>query len=187
MANPWRGKRWILMSPLALFILLYLSMFCTGIPLLARTIPMSAKLPPGNAASGETLPSEATAATAQVVQNPNCWLHGVQADWMVVATWLLVPLVASFPLAPSWRNVRRKKTALAATLLLLLLALTLILLESFTGYFIGRMLRSDSGVVQGTFVRFAVLHSLGFPILIILVLGFVLWVQVRLARRAASD
>jgi len=179
-------KRLLLMAPFALWALLLLSLFWTGIPLLAQTLSLSKKLPPGNVSSGEPCSAEATSAASLVVQNPLCQFHNLQGHGVAIATWLLIPLVGVFPLVPAWRKVKRRKAAIAATVLPLLLGLFLFLLESFTGYFIGKMLRHTDGVVHGTFARFAALHTLGFPLLIVIVLGFLLWVQVRLAKRATD-
>lgn len=180
-------KRLVWMLPHALFVLLFLSMSSTGIPLIGRTFPVSATLPQGNLSSGEPLSSEATAAATQLAQDPLCIFHSAQAHWMGVASWILIPLAAIIPLSPALRNVRRKKLAVAVTLILILLVLILILLESFTGYFVGRMLRNPSSMVEGAFVRFVAVHSLALPVLLVLVLGLLSWVQARLAKRAASD
>jgi hypothetical protein len=179
-------NRLLWMSPLLLFSLLYLSLFITGLPLLARSLPITSKLPPGNGPTEEPLSDEATAATSELVRDPHCRAHNLQGHGMGVAGWLLLPLAAVLPLAPAWRRLRRRKTALAATLVPLLLVLLLLLLESFSGYMLAKMFRSISGVNQGPFMRFSALHSLMAPLLIVLLLGFLLWVQGRLSKRAAA-
>ena len=180
-------KRVLWMSPLLLLCVLTLGLSLTGIPLLRRSIDLGKRLPPGNMPTGEeTLSPEATAACRELVESPGSRFHGFQGYWMVVATWLLIPLAACFPLIPAWRGTRRRKTALVATGLPHSFLLLLILLESFSGVLIGQLLRSGTGVVRGQFARLVALHGVGVPVLFVLTAGFLLWVQARLSKRVST-
>lgn len=177
-------KRLLWMTPLVLLVFAYLSMFCTGLPLMSETMAISGTLP--LAPTEEPLSAETTGATTRLVQNPGCYAHNIHGHLMTVATWLLIVPAALCPLLPAWRNTRRRKMALALSLLSLVAVLSLILLESFTGHLVYRMLRSRVDVVRGTYMRIVALHAMGLPFLILPAMGFWTWVQARLSKRAVG-
>jgi hypothetical protein len=103
---------------------------------------------------------------------------------MLVITWLLFPLIGLFPLVLGWNGSRRKALAVTLTVIPVLFLLLLTIAESFTGYLVGGMIGNPDGVPRGRFLRFLALHSLGFPILMVLSIAFLSWVQLRVAKRA---
>jgi len=170
--------------PLLLLIVLFLGLAGAAAPLVPRSSSLRTAFAPGNLEpEGPTPPDSArrleTQASSELSRS-----HSLQGTGMVILTWLLVPLAGVFPLLLAWKGIRRKTLAVLLTVAPLLFLLLLILAESFTGHFLGGLIRNPEGISQGRYLRFLALHSAGFPLLLVFTQAFLFWVQLRVARRA---
>jgi hypothetical protein len=163
---------------------LFLSMACGGIPLFGHARKLASAFPPGAGFPEGPPPPDGAERLAKHDALPLRGFHEGQGHWMVVASLLTVPLAMIFPLSLGWAGARRKVLATLLVLLPLLFLLLLILLESFTGHLIGGMIREGPVRVRGTYMRFMALHVFGLPLFALLTYVFLLWVQVRISKRA---
>ena len=111
-------------------------------------------------------------------------LHGGVGRGYLVAMYLLLPLCVVVPLVESWRQVKRKFLAVFLMVIGYLGVGFLSLLESFTGYLIGRPTGSEGSLPPGTLLRMKALHYVGVPFLLVVALACVWILTLRLARRA---
>jgi hypothetical protein len=172
------------MAPLLVIAAGFLALTASGIPLLRKMPDLVRRFPEGNTRPAGPPDPDDVAALDRHVHTDLSRLHATHGHWLIVAAWILVPLAGFFPLTSGWRGVRRKGLALFATIVLLAFLFLFLLVESFTGHLIGGMFREPTGIARGPMLRFTVLHALGFPLLTLLTLGALVWVQGRLAKRA---
>lgn len=177
-------RHWVRILPLLTLGGVFLAMACSGVPLFERARKLASAFAPGAGFPEGPPPPDGAAKLAAHAELPLRGFHGGQGHWTVVASYLAVPLALIYPLALGWNGIRRKAFATILVVLPLLFLLLLILLESFTGHLIGGMIREGPVVVRGTYMRFVALHVFAFPLLALPTWVFLLWVQIRISKRA---
>jgi hypothetical protein len=161
-----------------------LALAASGFPLHLKMPPLVNRLPAGNLAPTDPLSRVDAEALARHTASDLSTLHADSGHWILVSAWLLMPLAAVFPLALGWRGVRRKGAAVLTTLTLLGALFALLLMESFTGYMIGGMLRNPTGVARNPLLRFLGVHGFALPFSFTVVFAMAFWVQNRISQRA---
>ena len=106
-------------------------------------------------------------------------LHRVLSHFSVPGSLLTLLLATWLALFRAWKGMRRKALACICSGVLSLLVIFVVVLSSFTGFMVSSERLLEHGPLpDGPFLRFAVLHCLGFPMLLAAVsslLAIVFW------------